>query len=389
MQWVSQKFDGEIKINVPFNPKPIKLKKTDTFFKAYESNSKKKSGTEDNVSDILYLVKSSGNGDKWRAENIEIKYKKMDIVEFSTTDTLQKFIIIRTKNKLNEDEVSIIAETLYNLLQKRYVEVFVRQHKDNLNDMIVTVVPATRADKINATLNNHNFIMGDESAKIELFEGDLLKIRFRGNMIFRNSDQQYELIFNSQIDSTSRTIIDVKDKYLQKNFDDFRAILQIFLSQRQKMIKSSNKSTPFNKPLENNGLLAEFNIYLPKIVDFTSVTRKTSVNLIESADGVTDKQLKILAKLLGPEWRVLAENYLDVPVSGIDIILKNQPFITGKDNDQERDERNRYEVLLQWAKVQQRSFNKAAALQMALYLCGRPDLSDMMASLVSPKNRKI
>ncbi|CAD5116803.1 DgyrCDS5650 [Dimorphilus gyrociliatus] len=171
LQWESHKLLEKITVNVPINPNPTKAKKIAKGLKPHEKKSGKKSRLNEGEGEILYLVKSFGSGDRWKTDSINVTVKKLDIVQFTTQEPLQKFIIIRMKARSSGEEASIVAETLYNLLQKRYAEVFVRQHKDNLKHLIVTIVPSMKSDKMGLTLNNHGFTAGEEeSIGVELFE---------------------------------------------------------------------------------------------------------------------------------------------------------------------------------------------------------------------------
>jgi hypothetical protein len=78
-------------------------------------------------------------------------------------------------------------------------------------------------------MNEDGFEDGpDPSQIVGVSEGDLIEIHFRGNIKNNSNVKIPKFIYNSNVTSTSSFFLSEVDQYLQRNFNVYRGVVEVY-----------------------------------------------------------------------------------------------------------------------------------------------------------------
>ena len=129
-------------------------------------------------------------------------------------------------------------QTGINLLEqslgKRSVSLIVRRRSSNSNEVCFVCCSSNRVDAVGDELQQENYTTdGEQSKELTLQEGQLLELRFRGNVLPRDYHQQsYPFAFNTNFPFYHQTNVCERDKYSQHFSPYFYGFVQIFSKQK-------------------------------------------------------------------------------------------------------------------------------------------------------------
>ncbi|XP_063437770.1 death domain-containing protein 1-like [Mytilus trossulus] len=333
--------------------------------------------TDDDETDLLYLLTQSSNG-KWSVlENIHIHQIKLDLLQFDMTKPLDSFMVLRTRMNTPDDTVALMANIISEFLSQRFAQVLVKQRSDDPYDTLISVVPANKAVKTSKEMAAKGYIEGpDPSPVINLNEGDHIEIAFRGN-ICDTTNRPPLFVYNSNIISELEVYLSEVDKYLQKNFRVYRGKIQIYRcycdvkekkAKRQMSVADDIGQTAITEKIKQH--LCDIPINIPKYnLESSPVPVKAPVTIVNDSDPINENLMRYLAVEMGEEWRRLAQ-ILNVSRARMQAILRNIQISDGTEEDA------RYEMLMSWLKKMPKAVDKVSTLNGALMRCGRDDLTE-------------
>lgn len=126
-------------------------------------------------------------------------------------------------------------------LSQRSVSFLLRRRVSNPHEICLVCCSSQRTDGIDQELQQENYSVDEEQAKeVILQEGQLLELRFRGNVLPIDQRQQsYPFAFNTYFPFYFETNVTEIDKYSQHFSSYFYGFLQIF--SKQKVLKTVAK----------------------------------------------------------------------------------------------------------------------------------------------------
>ena len=129
--------------------------------------------------------------------------------------------------------ISLLEQTL----SQRSVSFLLRRRVANPHEICLVCCSSQRTDGIDQELQQENYSVDEEQAKeVILQEGQLLELRFRGNVLPIDQRQQaYPFAFNTYFPFYFETNVSEIDKYSQHFSSYFYGFLQIF--SKQKVLK--------------------------------------------------------------------------------------------------------------------------------------------------------
>ncbi|XP_052268822.1 death domain-containing protein 1-like [Dreissena polymorpha] len=334
---------------------------------------------EDDENDNLYLISCHGN--KWTpVENVNIMQVKLDLLQFDLDRPLEKFMVLRTKTNVKEEEVGSMANEVSSFLSQKFVQVILKQKSNDPLDTVLSVVPTSRTEKTLKKLSQEGYDDGPEpSQALSINEGDVIEVGFRGNIKSRDSED-IQFVYNSNMDSETEFHACEVDKYLQRNFPVYRGVVEVYRNYKVKTATTRRKRRDSNEeneeqPYENKrDKLCELAINIPKYhVEQNSAVIRAPVTIHNTSDPVNDELCRFVAEELGEEWKMVA-GYLNVSKPRVQAILRN--LQNGDCNDCDA----RYDMLMTWLKKTPKAVDKVSCLSNALLKSGRGDLAEEIRS---------
>ncbi|XP_061190143.1 death domain-containing protein 1-like [Saccostrea echinata] len=357
-------------INAP--PEEEKPKPTKWYMGDYAHN-------DDDEHDQLCLLARTGTGKWFVVPEVEIAQVKLDLLQFCLDKPLEQFMVLRVRTNTDEDLLPVMSTAIFDLLQKRFVQVVIKQRSDNPFDTRLTIVPASRVQKIVKQMTDDGYEDGPEpSPVVGVSEGDLIEINFRGNI--QNGSKSPNFIYNSNVVSFSEFLLSEVDQYLQRNFNVFRGVVEAYRVQfvtpdkrtiaRKESIMDENSFCVRKE--KRKTLLCEIPITIPKYhVEPSPVPVQAPVVIRNDSDAVNDNLMRQLAAEMGDEWRKVAST-LNISKARIQAIIRNAQITDATDEDA------RFQMLMTWLKKMPKSIDKVTVLTNAFMKNGRPDLAEQV-----------
>ncbi|CAF5218061.1 unnamed protein product, partial [Rotaria magnacalcarata] len=131
-----------------------------------------------------------------------------------------------TSAKQLQTTINLLEESL----NQRIVSLILRRRLSNLNEICFVCCSSRRINNIDRDLQADEFIDPDEQIKeLILQEGQLLELRFRGNVVpIEYNKQSYRFAFNTYFPFYFQTNVSEIDKYSQHLSPFFYGFVQVF-----------------------------------------------------------------------------------------------------------------------------------------------------------------
>lgn len=359
-------------INAP--PEEEKPKPTKWYMGDYAHN-------DDDENDNLYLVARTGTGKWFVVPEVDIAQVKLDLLQFTIEKPLEQFMVLRVRTNTEEELLPVMSSAISELLQKRYVQVVIKQRSDNPFDTRLEVAPVSRINKVIKHLNEDGFEDGpDPSLIVGVCEGDVIEINFRGNIQNNSSVKCPKFVYNSNLPSSTEFFLSEVDQYLQRNFHVFRGVVEVY---RVHYVVPDKKTVARKESvLDENSfcvrkekkkiLICEIPLTIPKYhVEPAPLPVQAPVVIRNDSDPVNDDLMRHLAADMGDEWRKVAMT-LNISRARIQAILRNTQIGESTEEDA------RYQMLITWLKKMPKSIDKVTVLTNAFMKNGRPDLAEQV-----------
>lgn len=166
----------------------------------------------------------------------------------NTKTLYPRMIIVRyDKQLISSKQLPTVINLLEQSLNQRTVSLLVRHRVTNLNEICFVCCSNQRTDTVDNELEQENFSNDDQQIKeIILQEGQLLELRFRGNVL-PNEDQgkTYPFVFNTYFPYYFQTNVCEIDKYSQHFSSYYYGFVQIY--SKQKVLRTITKETDKKK----------------------------------------------------------------------------------------------------------------------------------------------
>lgn len=146
-----------------------------------------------------------------------------------------------------------------------------------MNDTLVNVVPANKCNQTIKRLSEAGYDEGPEmSGPVRVNEGDVIELTFRGNI--KNADDQQKLSFtyNSNVKSEMGFYTEEVDRYLQKNFNVYKGMIEVHrcykvkpnrrLMKRQSSIAMIDEASQAPVVETKREFLCKIPINIPKVI---------------------------------------------------------------------------------------------------------------------------
>ena len=163
-----------------------------------------------------------------------------------------------------------IADALQQALYDRHVQFVLRQHNDDASKVALVATTTNKLDGTLRRLTEKNFDYGHApSQDVIMREGQLITLRFRGNIKNDDGQNEIKMIFNSNMKNKVNFEALVKDKFAQKAIDCYRGFVQIFTSAHAPDTIPDNVAHDDKQPVESASaetLVSELLVNLPKVL---------------------------------------------------------------------------------------------------------------------------
>ncbi len=227
---------------------------------------------KDSTNERLVLLYSGFNENIWHIDkDIHlIDSKTHDIITTNIQYLHTRMIIARCDKQLMslkqlQTTMSLLEETL----NQRSAMLILRRRLLNPSEICLVCCSNQHTDTVDNEIRQENYTNDNEQIKeIILQEGQLLELRFRGNVLpINNNQQSIPFAFNTHFPFYFETNVIEIDKYSQHLSSYFYGFIQIF--SKQKILRNFTKEIDKKKQqLENihetDICLAELLISLPK-----------------------------------------------------------------------------------------------------------------------------
>ena len=326
-----------------------------------------------------------------------------------------RMILVRCDRQLMPTKnISSAICLLERALTQRVVTLVLRHRETNINEICLVCCSSKRFGAVDRELQREQYSSDDEQSKeIILREGQLLELRFRGNVLPKETARKPNAFaFNTYYPFYFETNVAEIDTYSQHIAPQFYGFAQIFC--KQKVLSTMSKDTEKKKQQhaevsasslvpstktkqdwhETEICLAELVIRLPKDNDaMPTPIAKTPVTLTndgkrETNDGVRHLSLGRLSGILSPEvFRDIASGLSSSERRRLAYRLgMTQVRIEAIEHDYPADAS--YQILLAWYKRVSRSADNVAILMQALRSLHRLDLVQTLQSAKDERRRK-
>ncbi|UJR22588.1 hypothetical protein I4U23_025633 [Adineta vaga] len=341
---------------------------------------------EDLSNERLVLLYSNFNENIWHIDtNIRcISTKVPDIINIDMQSFYSRIIIVRyDKQLMSNKQLQTAIHLFEQKLNQRSATLILRHRLTSPNEICLVCCSSQRIETISNEIQQENYTnFGEQTKEIVLQEGQLLELRFRGNVLPINQTQQaIPFAFNTNFPFYFETNISEIDKYSQHLSAYFYGYLEIY--SKHKTPRHSMREIEKKKQLsidmikqdrqETDVCLTEILVNLPKpSVESRKTIEKTLTKF--TGEGLLTSALlrDMSASLVGDEWRWLA-SCLGMTRMRIEAI--------------ERDFHDDapYYMLLTWFKRVPRSSDKVLLLTHGLMNIKRRDLVQELQTILNDK----
>ncbi|CAF1259707.1 unnamed protein product [Rotaria sordida] len=340
---------------------------------------------EDLSNERLVLLYSGFNDNTWHIDtDIQlIDSKTHDIITTNIQYLHSRIIVVRCdKQLMSLKQLPTTICLLDQTLNQRSVTLFLRRRLTNLNEICLVCCSSQRRDTVENEIQQENYSTENEQIKeIILEEGQILELRFRGNVIPINNDQQsIQFAFNTYFPFYFETNVSEIDKYSQHLSSYFYGFIQIF--SKQKFLRNGIKEIDKKKQQSDIGkqewqdsdiCLAELLITLPKPPTELRTPIQKSLTTFTGEGILTPTLFRDMStSLVGDEWRRLARR-----------LGMTRIRIEAIEHDYHEDAP--YYMLLTWFKRVPRSSDKVLLLIHGLININRWDLAQDLQSIKDDK----
>jgi hypothetical protein len=145
------------------------------------------------------------------------------------------------KQLLSNKQLPTTISLLEKSLSQRSVSLILRRRLTNPHEICFVCCSTQRTDTVDNDLEQENFTNDNEQSKeLILQEGQLLELRFRGNVLPDEDHQKsYPFAFNTYFPYYFQTNVSEIDKYSQHFSSYFYGFVQIF--SKQKVLRTITK----------------------------------------------------------------------------------------------------------------------------------------------------
>jgi hypothetical protein len=198
----------------------------------------------DSGNERLILLYSNQNDNTWHIDtNVRLTDSKTrDIITLDMQYLYGRMIIARCdKQLISIKQLQTTISLLEEKLNQRSVSLILRHRLSNPNEVCVVCCSNQRTDTIDDELRQENYTNDDEQSKeVILQEGQLLELRFRGNVLpIDNQQQSLPFAFNTYFPFYFEANVSETDKYSQHFSPYFYGFVQIF--SKQKVLRTITK----------------------------------------------------------------------------------------------------------------------------------------------------
>lgn len=198
----------------------------------------------------LVLLYSGSNDNTWHidADLHLIDSKTHDIITTDIQFLHMRMIVARCdKQIMSLKQLPMTISLLDQTLTQRSASVFLRRRISSPNEICIVCCSSQRTDSVENDMQQENYVGENEQYKeIILQEGQLLELRFRGNVLPTDNDRQIiQFAFNTYFPFYFETIVSEIDKYSQHLASYFYGFIQIFT--KRKILRNSIKDVDKKK----------------------------------------------------------------------------------------------------------------------------------------------
>ena len=203
----------------------------------------------------LVLLYSGFNENIWHIDT------DLQLIDSKTHDQIttniqylhSRMIVVRCDKQLMslkrlQTTISLFEETL----NQRSAMLILRHRLANPNEICLVCCSSQRTELVDTEIQQENYTNTNEQIKeILIQEGQLLELRFRGNVLpIENNQETIPFAFNTNFPFYFETNVTEIDKYSQHLSSSFYGFIQIF--SKQKVLRNINKDLEKKKqPNEN------------------------------------------------------------------------------------------------------------------------------------------
>ncbi|CAF1506676.1 unnamed protein product [Adineta ricciae] len=311
--------------------------------------------------------------------------KVPDVVTVDMQSLHTRMIVARyDKQVMSAKQLQTVVYLFEQTLNQRTATLMLRHRSSNPNEICLVCCSSQRRGMVTDEIQQENYSNRDEQIKeITLQEGQLLELRFRGNVLPTNHVQQtIPFAFNTNFPFYFETNVSERDKYSQHLSTYFYGHIQIY--SKQKTSRSSMKEIEKKKQQlsvdmikqdwpETDTCLSEILLSLPKPPEKLRTPIEKTLSTF-SGEGILTSALfrDISMSLADGEWRQLA-NCLGMTRMRIEAIERDYRYDAP------------YYMLLTWFKRVSRSSDKVSALTHALVNIKRWDLAQELQTIKNTK----
>ena len=151
------------------------------------------------------------------------------------------------KQTMSTKRLQTTIQLLEQSLNQRSVSLILRRRSSNPNEICLVCCSTQRTDTIENDLQEEHYTADNEQSKeLILQEGQLLELRFRGNVLpLQYHQQSYPFAFNTYFPFYFQTNVHETDKYSQHFSSCFYGFVQIF--SKQKLLRNIPKENDKKK----------------------------------------------------------------------------------------------------------------------------------------------
>ncbi|XP_063778403.1 death domain-containing protein 1 [Pseudophryne corroboree] len=322
------------------------------------SASVRKHGT--NPSELLKLL--ALKEDHWIIlDDIVVKNTQTGIVSFEINEHIQSFIIVRLSSTMDNVYLISFIQSLENALRSSMVNVVLHRKKENLEKVIIKLVPSKELNWEISALVESGYT--EPSEPIVLQEGDQIHCHFYGNIAASDG----KLTFHSQRMQNLSLDLRVVDEFGNYSSPHYKGTVAFYKLSKEDITESYKTGLAID--LQQRTPVCKLPLSLPKVEK--NISRPSSTKLItcEPTDLLWDSVLKWVSHELSEEDA--AEMLLSLPIrrSTIQLVRLKSPNNLSAQI---------YELLSLWKKRLPTSTDKFHLLARHLLKSGRSDLVEQM-----------
>jgi len=202
------------------------------------------------------------------------------------------------KQLMSLKQLQITINLLEETLNQRSAMLILRRRLLNPNEICLVCCSSQRTDTVDNEIRQENYTNDNEQIKeIILQEGQLLELRFRGNVLpINNNQQSIPFAFNTYFPFYFETNIIEIDKYSQHLSSYFYGFIQIF--SKQKILRNiiDKKKQQLENIHETDICLAELLVSLPKISEEIPKPIQKALTTFTS-EGKKERKTKVFSHL--------------------------------------------------------------------------------------------